>query len=202
LSQLPFAKASSVAWRSHHKAASDQCPAPSSPGWSRAAAATRDWSRRQHRRACMQLVRHQRIEVSMPPLTAASLCRADVILSRVQRAHSRLSWAERLARNARTPTASQLTITLFGVPGAFAVFLGLPSSLRCEAHEWRVLAVFPSPSGTCALFTLNKSAWRGLEQSALTPTWVSSRCHAQCRFCQRKAKLTGHPLRGSARGRL
>jgi hypothetical protein len=86
----------------------------------------RDWSRREHRRACMQLVRHQRIEVRLPPLAAASPCTADVILSRAQRAHSRLSWAERLARNARAPTADQVTIKLFGIPEAFAAFLSLP----------------------------------------------------------------------------
>jgi len=85
----------------------------------------RDWSRREHRRACMQLVRHQRIEVSMPPSAAASPRKADVILSRAQRAHSRLSWAERLARNARVPTASRVTIKLFGVPEGFATSLGL-----------------------------------------------------------------------------
>ena len=85
----------------------------------------RDWSRREHRRACMQLVRHQRIEVSMPPPAAASARKADVILSRAQRAHSRLSWAERLARNARVPTASQVSIKLFGVPEGFATSLGL-----------------------------------------------------------------------------
>ena len=85
----------------------------------------RDWSRREHRRACMQLVRHQHIEVSLPPPAAASPGQADVILSRAQRAHSRLSWAERLARNARVPTASRVTIRLFGVPEAFATSLGL-----------------------------------------------------------------------------
>lgn len=85
----------------------------------------RDWSRREHRRACMQLVRHQRIEVSIPPPAAASPRKADVILSRAQRAHSRLSWAERLARNARVPTASQVTIKLFGVPESFATSLAL-----------------------------------------------------------------------------
>src|SRR6266699_1544269 len=85
----------------------------------------RDWSRRAHRRACMQLVRHQRIEVSLPPSTAASPCKAEVILSRAQRAHSRLSWAERLARNARVPTAGQVTIKLFGIPEIFAASLGL-----------------------------------------------------------------------------
>ena len=84
----------------------------------------RDWSRRAHRRACMQLVRHQRIEVSLLPPVAASPPKADVILSRAQRAHARLSWAERLARNARPPTADQITIKLFGIPASFAVSLG------------------------------------------------------------------------------
>ena len=40
-----------------------------------------DWSRREHRRACLQLVRHQRIEVSLPPSVAASPRTAEVILT-------------------------------------------------------------------------------------------------------------------------
>jgi hypothetical protein len=48
-----------------------------------------------------------------------------VILTRAQRAHSRLSWQERLARNARATTEAPPTITLFGVPEHFAAFLGL-----------------------------------------------------------------------------
>jgi hypothetical protein len=84
----------------------------------------RDWSRRVHRRACQQLVRHQRMEMSLSPPAAASPPTAEVILSRAQRAHSRLSWAERLARNARPPTAGQVTIRLFGVPESFATSLG------------------------------------------------------------------------------
>ena len=84
-----------------------------------------DWSRRKHRRACLQLVRHQRIEVSLQPSVAASPGTADVILSRAQRAHSRLSWEERLARNARPPTAGHVTIKLFGIPAPFAASLGL-----------------------------------------------------------------------------
>jgi len=46
-------------------------------------------------------------------------------LSRAQRAHYRLSWAERLARNARPKEAGPVTIHLFGVPNAFALFLDL-----------------------------------------------------------------------------
>jgi hypothetical protein len=88
----------------------------------------RDWSRREHRRACMRLLRHQRIEVSLPPPTAASPHTADVILSRAQRAHSRLSWTERLARNARPATADRVTIKLFGIPEHFAILLGLATA--------------------------------------------------------------------------
>lgn len=84
-----------------------------------------DWSRREHRRACLQLVRHQRIEVDLPLPAAARPGTTDVIFSRAQRAHSRLCWAERLARNARPATAGRVTIKLFGVPEGFASLLGL-----------------------------------------------------------------------------
>jgi len=88
----------------------------------------RDWSRREHRRACMQLVRHQRLEVGLSPPVAARPCTADGILSRAQRAHSRLSWVQRLARNARPPTAGHVTIKLFGIPASFAASLGLETA--------------------------------------------------------------------------
>ena len=87
----------------------------SAVGGSCTAAASRYSRRRVHRRACMQLVRDQRIEISLSP-SAASPPTTEVILSREQRAHSRLSWAERLARNGRVPTADQVTIKLFGIP--------------------------------------------------------------------------------------
>ena len=88
----------------------------------------RDWSRRVHRRACMQLVRHQRLEMSLSPPAAASPPSADVILSRAQRARYRLCWQERLARNARVSTAGPITIRLFGIPAAFAASLGLATA--------------------------------------------------------------------------
>ncbi len=85
----------------------------------------RDWSRRSHRRACIQLVRHQCVKVEVEPPPSASLTVKPVPLSRAQRAHYRLSWTERLARNVRDPTDGQITIKLFGVPEVFAAFLGL-----------------------------------------------------------------------------
>jgi len=49
-------------------------------------------------------------------------------LSRAKLAHYRLDVGERLARNARVPTANGVTITLFGVPEGFAVWLGLATA--------------------------------------------------------------------------
>ena len=88
----------------------------------------RDWSRRDHRRACLQLVRHQRLEMSLSPPAAASPPIADAILSRAQRARYRLGWQERLARNARGSTTGPVTIRMFGVPAAFAAALGLATA--------------------------------------------------------------------------
>jgi hypothetical protein len=75
----------------------------------------------------MQLTRQQRIEVSLSP-PAALPPPTEVILSRAQRAHSRLSWEKRLARNERVPTAHQVTIRVFGVPAGFAASLGLATA--------------------------------------------------------------------------
>jgi hypothetical protein len=84
-----------------------------------------DWSRRSHRRTCIQLVRHQCVKVEVEPPTSVSLAVKPAPLSRAQRAHYRLSWTERLARNARPLTAGWVTIKLSGVPQAFATHLGL-----------------------------------------------------------------------------
>jgi hypothetical protein len=84
-----------------------------------------DWSRRQHRRACMQLVRDQHIEVRQAQGPPSQSSAGPTIFSRAQRAHFRLSWAERLTRNARAPAQGQVSIKLFGVPDPFAGFLGL-----------------------------------------------------------------------------
>jgi hypothetical protein len=87
----------------------------------------RDWRRRDHRRACIQLLRHQQVEVQVQP-AAVTLTGPPAPLSRAERAHYRLAWEERLARNARTLAAGQVTIQLFGVPEPFAMALGLASA--------------------------------------------------------------------------
>ncbi len=86
-----------------------------------------DWQRRSHRRELVKLLRHQRVDVRLAPdhQTAQSLPARH--RSRAERAHWRLSWAERLARNARTSAAPSVSITLFGLPNPFAESIGLKS---------------------------------------------------------------------------
>jgi hypothetical protein len=88
----------------------------------------RDWSRRRHRRACMHLLRQQHMEVQMEQGPSACSTPTPAPLSRAQRAHYGLDFQERFARNARAPTASRVTIRLFGVPEGFATLLGLATA--------------------------------------------------------------------------
>jgi len=54
--------------------------------------------------------------------------RSPAVLTRAQRAHWRLSWKMRLARNARSASAPSIEVTVFGLPSAFAAFLGLSAA--------------------------------------------------------------------------
>jgi hypothetical protein len=81
-----------------------------------------DWSRRVHRRACIQLLRHQQVMVQVAS-QQTSLAVSSTLLSRAERAHARLSWEARLARNASTLGKGLVTIKLYGMPASFAGFL-------------------------------------------------------------------------------
>ncbi len=87
----------------------------------------RDWPRREQRPACIQLLRPQRLEIQVPP-DDATFTASPASLSRAERAHTRLRWHERLARNARVSPAGQVTIRRFGVPNSFATSRGLATA--------------------------------------------------------------------------
>jgi hypothetical protein len=84
-----------------------------------------DWPRCFHRRAMVKLLRHQRVDVELAETAPPTQPPPIRLISRAKRAHWRLSWAERLARNARRSTAPSVSIKLFGIPDAFATALGL-----------------------------------------------------------------------------
>jgi len=83
-----------------------------------------DWSRRQSRRAWMRLLRGQRVEIQSASDPSPRAPDPPHIWTRAERAHWRLSWAERLSRNARSPAAPPVTITVFGIPPSLAHYLG------------------------------------------------------------------------------
>lgn len=84
-----------------------------------------DWQRRFHRRELVKLLHHQRVDIQCVETSPPSQPPPVRLLSRAERAHYRLSWAERLARNARPKAAPGVSIKLFGIPDAFAASLGL-----------------------------------------------------------------------------
>lgn len=84
-----------------------------------------DWPRRSHRREMVKLLRTQQVDIRLPHTFPPALPPPARPLSRAQRAHWRLSWAERLARNAASSTWPSVSITLFGIPDAFAEAIGL-----------------------------------------------------------------------------
>ena len=81
-----------------------------------------DWPRCHLRRCWMQVVRTEVVTLTRGEApTGTSLAATDAaVITRTQRAHYRLSWDERFARNARPSTAQPLTVTLHGLPDTFA----------------------------------------------------------------------------------
>jgi len=78
------------------------------------------------RRTWLKVVRSQTIclessALLSPPRAAAP---TEKILTRAERAHWRLSWDQRLARNARPTDAPRLIVTLHGLPATFASAFG------------------------------------------------------------------------------
>jgi hypothetical protein len=98
-----------------------QAPPQASP---LAAVLWKDWPRCGIRRAWLKLIRSQTVRLTSGPPPAPVVREPSVVFTRAQRAHWRLSWEQRLARNARPPDAAPLTVTLHGLPATFAQSFG------------------------------------------------------------------------------
>src|SRR6266705_1928525 len=72
-----------------------------------------DWSRCQPRRAWIRGPRNHLVTVDAPPVSPPVLTPSP--LSRARRAHWRLTWQQRLARNARPSSAPPVVITVYGL---------------------------------------------------------------------------------------
>lgn len=87
-----------------------------------------DWSRCQTRRRLMSLLRTQTVTITLTSTTAAALDAAQRgPFTQQERKHSRLTWEQRLARNASGTSEPCVKLHLFGIPAAFAQARGLPS---------------------------------------------------------------------------
>ena len=86
-----------------------------------------DWPRCGIRRTWLKIIRRETAvltELSQTLTIASSSDPARRVLTRAERAHWRLSWEQRLARNARSSDAPRLVVTLHGLPDTFASSFG------------------------------------------------------------------------------
>ena len=90
-----------------------------------------DWSRCQPRRAWIQWQRSHLVTVE--GVSVSPSCSPPSPFSRAERAHWRLTRQQRLARNARPPTASPVKITVYGLSSQFAQALGLQVAVPMTA---------------------------------------------------------------------
>ncbi len=86
----------------------------------------RDWPRCRLRRQWLKVIRSETVTFSwgtrQPAQQTAQTSKE--VWTRAERAHYRLSWEERLARNASPSDAPPLTVTLHGLPPSFVTSFG------------------------------------------------------------------------------
>jgi hypothetical protein len=84
-----------------------------------------DRPRCQLRRRWMRLLRAQTVHLTFrsPQPEENNSVNHNDLQTRALRAHWRLSWQDRMARNARLATASPLEITIYGLPAALAQYV-------------------------------------------------------------------------------
>jgi len=85
-----------------------------------------DWSRCQTRRKLMRLLRTQTVTITIisDPVLGTE---HRGPLTRQERKHARMTWQQRLARNADSSSEPHVKLHLFGIPAAFAQAIGLLS---------------------------------------------------------------------------
>jgi hypothetical protein len=84
----------------------------------------KDWPRCRLRRAWLKIIRSETVRLTSGATLAPVPAEPSAVFTRAQRAHWRLCWAQRLARNARPSDASPLLVTLHGLPVTFAQSFG------------------------------------------------------------------------------
>ena len=86
----------------------------------------RDWPRCRIRRNWLKVIRSETVEISLGASLEPAPSDRKQVMTRAERAHWRLTWHQRLARNVRPSTAQPLTLVLHGLPAPFAHSYGFP----------------------------------------------------------------------------
>lgn len=84
----------------------------------------KDWPRCRLRRAWLKIIRSETVLLRRGAAPVPVATETSVVSTRAQRAHWRLSWEQRVARNARPSDAPLLLVTLHGLPASFAQSFG------------------------------------------------------------------------------
>jgi hypothetical protein len=87
----------------------------------------KDWPRCDIRRRWLKVVRSETVSLTESFTTftrSSTMVSSEAVLTRAERAHWRLSWEQRLARNARPSDAPRLFVTIHGLPATFASSFG------------------------------------------------------------------------------
>jgi hypothetical protein len=85
-----------------------------------------DWPRSHIRCRWIRLLRSQTVDLAFKETFHDEVqTQQDQVQTRAERAHWRLSWDQRMARNTRPVTAPAIEITIHGLPAAFAQSFGL-----------------------------------------------------------------------------
>src|SRR6266851_9289449 len=102
----------------------------------------KDWPRCRIRREWLKVVRSETVGLTSSTTLAPSpvTLPTENILTRAQRAHWRLSWEQRLARNARPSDAPPLIVTLHGLPATFAHSFGFALLATTSARVTRLIS--------------------------------------------------------------
>ena len=118
-------RVSAVFWPRTSTTSPPDEPLPEQPALSRSVL-WGDWERCHLRRHWFSLLRTQTVLLTFGSVQhgVGEDVQLPDVLSRAQRAHWRLSWEQRLARNARLPTSPPLEVTIHGLPVSFAHAFG------------------------------------------------------------------------------
>jgi hypothetical protein len=100
---------------------------PPAPAPSLAPVLWGDWPRCQLRRRWIRLLHTQTVDLAFRSLRSEDPLptSCDDVQTRAQRAHWRMTWQQRMTRNCRPSSAPLLTITIYGLPAAFAHYVGV-----------------------------------------------------------------------------